>query len=363
LEICCWHTGRECLLRMALTRPCEWDPLLAGPGQWDVDPCHERNRLGPQLSVHYLAQPPRFHCAPHSPFIFIRKTETMSARRPLVSAEWLAQRLSASKRGSERPITVLDCTWNLKEGAHKGRERFRSARIPGSSFFDIDSCVSGLPRHANLPHMLPSFGGFLRFAREDLRAPGFGPRSDVCVYDRSGEFVASARVWHTLKTFGHLGNVFVLDGGLLEWEDRGFDLERGEEDGGASESASAESYAAQRETTAASSQQQQAIADFLCSEKSDVDELVKQGVQIIDARPSDRFQCLVEEPRPGVRRGTIATSVNIPHHNVLKAVSRLDSETPIRTILEEDALKNVFSEAGVDWRKPGTTMVLERKCP
>ncbi len=39
---------------------------------------------------------------------------------------------------------------------------------------------------------------------------------------------------------------------------------------------------------------------------------------LIDARSEERFQCLVDEPRDGLRRGTIPNSVNLPFDDLLE---------------------------------------------
>ena len=46
----------------------------------------------------------------------------------------------------------------------------------------------------------------------------------------------------------------------------------------------------------------------------DIAELSKNdSVKILDARSEARFQCLVPEPRKGLRSGTIPNSENIPY--------------------------------------------------
>ena len=44
---------------------------------------------------------------------------------------------------------------------------------------------------------------------------------------------------------------------------------------------------------------------------------IKSDTLIIDARSEARFQCKVDEPRAGLRRGTIPNSKNIPYTDLL----------------------------------------------
>ena len=68
----------------------------------------------------------------------------------------------------------------------------------------------------------------------------------------------------------------------------------------------------------------------------------RDDLQIIDARGADRFHARVPEPRPGVRSGKIAGSVNVPFNQLV---------SPDGTVKGKDELLQVFGEAGVDLAK------------
>ena len=66
------------------------------------------------------------------------------------------------------------------------------------------------------------------------------------------------------------------------------------------------------------------------------------SVQVVDARPADRFRGEAPEPRPGVRSGHIPGSLNLPFPAIMQD-GRLKSP---------DAIAAAFAEAGVDLDKP-----------
>lgn len=114
-------------------------------------------------------------------------------------------------------MKILDCTWGLEKRDYE--QDFLAERIPGSSFFDIDKVAD---TSVNLPHMLPSVALF----EKKMSEFGVNRNDFVVVYDRSNNFVASARVWWTLRVFEH-PKVAVLNGGLKKWKKEGLPLESG----------------------------------------------------------------------------------------------------------------------------------------
>ena len=121
---------------------------------------------------------------------------------PLVSAEWLAERFDAAE------IVVLDATYYLPHQNRDAQAEYLANHIPGACFFDIDVIADA---SNSLPHMLPT----AEFFAQAMGQLGIEPRTHVIVYDNN-DFMASARVWWTFRTFGH-HRVSVLDGGLSRW--------------------------------------------------------------------------------------------------------------------------------------------------
>ena len=124
------------------------------------------------------------------------------AADPLVSTDWLAERLN------DADVAVLDASWFLPTVGRDGRAEYGRAHIPGAVFFDIDA----ISDHANpLPHMLPSPAAFAEAAGR----LGVGDGTTVVAYAADG-MVPASRVWWMFRVFGH-DKVVVLDGGLPKW--------------------------------------------------------------------------------------------------------------------------------------------------
>ncbi len=198
---------------------------------------------------------------------------------PLVSVAGL-------KSNSAHPkLIILDATIN------KHIEN-SSVRIPNARFFDIKKKFSDTS--APFPSTLPSQIQF----ESEARKLGVNNDSVIVVYDDKGIY-SSARAWWLFKTFG-FKNVAVLDGGLPEFQNKGFKVEN----------YNAETYV---EGNFEAKPNSGLTTDFegINTYSNDTNTL------IIDARATDRFNCLVDEPRVGLRRGTIPNSKNLPYTNLL----------------------------------------------
>jgi thiosulfate/3-mercaptopyruvate sulfurtransferase len=66
------------------------------------------------------------------------------------------------------------------------------------------------------------------------------------------------------------------------------------------------------------------------------------GAQIVDARAANRFNAEVDEPRPGLHRGHIPNSLNLPW-NLLVEQGQLKPASELRAL---------FAQAGVDLTQP-----------
>jgi thiosulfate/3-mercaptopyruvate sulfurtransferase len=112
----------------------------------------------------------------------------------------------------------VDCRYELGQ-PERGHELYLEGHIPGASFLDLDTELSG--REGGGRHPLPSAGDF---ARAVSRA-GIGPGVFVVAYDQ-GRTGGAARLWWLLRHFGH-DDCAVLDGGIGAWLGR---LRSGEEE-------------------------------------------------------------------------------------------------------------------------------------
>jgi len=123
----------------------------------------------------------------------------------------------------------------------------------------------------------------------------FGILNDdhIIIYDNS-DLYSSCRLWFALKYFGH-EKVSVLDGGLKKW---------------IGETRSVNSDIVRHNP----------IKKYKVNEKSEwiknkkqIDENIKNSLfQTVDARSRERFAGKIEEPRPGLKKGCIIGSKNIP---------------------------------------------------
>lgn len=233
---------------------------------------------------------------------------------PLVSTQWLADRLN------DPHVKILDATFKLPGMLPLPKDDYIAQHIPGAVFFDVDEVSD---RTSSLPHMFPKAEQFDR----DVGALGIGNDDTVVVYDAGG-WVAAPRAWWMFLSFGHR-NVRVLDGGLKKWLAEGRPVESGEA------KPKPATYKATFDAARVRSMQQM------------IGNLESKAEQVIDARPSGRFEGSVPEPRAGLRGGHIPGSRSVPYATLF------DATTGAMKSLDE--LRAAFSGASVDLNKPIVT--------
>ncbi|AWN37905.1 3-mercaptopyruvate sulfurtransferase [Methylobacterium radiodurans] len=232
---------------------------------------------------------------------------------PLVSADWLHQRLDAPD------LVVLDGSWYLPAAGRDPEAEYLAAHIPRAVRFDIDRMSD---ETAGLPHMLPRPEVFA----SRMRALGVGDGQQIVVYDGMGLFSAP-RVWWMLRTFG-VRDALVLDGGLPAWIAAGYPTEDG-----APTPRERRHFSARLDHGA--------VADA-----GDVARALAGGsTQVVDARSAPRFRGEEAEPRPGVRPGHMPGARNL-HYASLLTDGRMKSPNELRA---------VFAAAGVDPARPVLT--------
>jgi thiosulfate/3-mercaptopyruvate sulfurtransferase len=233
---------------------------------------------------------------------------------PLVSTEWLAERLGDPK------LKIIDASFKMPGVLPLPIDDYLAAHIPGATFFDVDAVSD----HAvPLPHMYPDAAQFAR----DVETLGISSGDTVVAYD-GGSWMAAPRAWWMLLSFGH-ADVCVLDGGLKKWIAEGRPTESGQP------SPKPGQFTATLEPSFVRSQQQL------------VANLDSGAEQVIDARASNRFEGGVPEPRPGLRVGHIPGSRNLPFGELI------DSATG--TMKSLNGLRQAFERAGVALDRPIVT--------
>ncbi|KAA5921444.1 MULTISPECIES: 3-mercaptopyruvate sulfurtransferase [Pantoea] len=228
-----------------------------------------------------------------------------------VSADWLQEHYNDER------LQVLDARL-LPPGMEAVRNvqaEYLAGHLPDAPYFDIEA----LSDHTSpYPHMLPRAETFAVAMRE------LGVSSDkhLVVYDE-GNLFSAPRAWWMLKTFG-VAQVSILAGGLQGWKEAGFALATGNVNLPEGEfEANADENRVKRLTDV-----------LLISHEG--------GAQIVDARAANRFDAEVDEPRPGLHRGHIPNSLNVPW-NTLVEQGKLKPEAELRRL---------FADAGVDITQP-----------
>ncbi|MDI9349887.1 MAG: rhodanese-like domain-containing protein [Candidatus Symbiobacter sp.] len=219
-------------------------------------------------------------------------------------------------------VKLVDATWFLPNDGRNGFDEYQKAHIAGAVFFDLDQICD---RQTALPHMLPRAEDFAA----EMQRLGIGHDDKIVCYDAHG-LMTAARLWWMLRGFGYR-QALVLDGGLPQWRRQGFAVVSG-----------GESLPGLK--TGAGTGAQPFAADLVCS-RDQIKHILDDGraVQLIDARPRDRFLGLAPEPRPGLRPGHIPGAKNLPFGDILAAD---------KTVLPLNLLREKFILAGIDPRLP-----------
>lgn len=229
----------------------------------------------------------------------------------IVSTEWLAPRLGFSG------LRVLDGSWYLPDSGRDPVAEYAAGHIPGAVFFDLDTSSD---RDTSLPHMLPRAATFA--AR--MSSLGLNDSDDIVVYDGSGANLSAARVWWTLRVFGHR-RAAVLDGGMGKWRRENRPIEHG------IITLPPGRFTARLDRAA--------VRDLAAIRAN----LELKREQVVDVRSAERFSGTEPEPRPGLRTGHVPGSKNLPFTELVQ---------PDGTILPVDELRRRIEAAGVDLSQP-----------
>ncbi|TGN58150.1 3-mercaptopyruvate sulfurtransferase [Paracoccus liaowanqingii] len=233
--------------------------------------------------------------------------------KTLVSTDWLAAHLS------DPDLRIIDASWHMPALGREARAEYDAAHIPGARFFDIDAISD---QRSALPHMAPPVEMFI----SRMRAMGIGDGHQVVIYDNS-DVRSAFRVWWTIRLMGKT-DVAVLDGGLSKWQAEGRPTE--------------DMPPVLRDRHITVQRQAGLVRDVTqVAAASKLDDH-----HIIDARSPERFRGEAPEPRPGLRSGHIPGARNLPFGRLFHADG---------TMIDPDALRAAFLEAGVDLTKPAIT--------
>ena len=238
----------------------------------------------------------------------------------LVSSEWLNSNLSKVK--------IFDASWHMPNSNRNGHKEYLSKHIPGAMFWDLDIHSD---KDSPFPHMLPNSDYWTQM----LWSFGIENDDHIVVYDFSA-IHSSCRLWISLKYFGHQ-KVSVLDGGMEKWlkENRPTSNKINKNIGKFS-------Y-----IDKINKKNKYKVSENLnwVKKKEQIDENIKNySFILVDARSHERFEGKIEEPRPGLIKGCIPGSKNIPYQKCI------NSET--NTLKTKSELVKIFEENDVDYNKP-----------
>ncbi|MCL2892669.1 3-mercaptopyruvate sulfurtransferase [Brenneria tiliae] len=233
-----------------------------------------------------------------------------SSSELFVSAAWLAGNLDDSD------IALIDARMLPPgETTRDIHAEYRAGHLPGAVFFDIETLSDP---HSDLPHMMPDQDDFARA----MGKLGVNERQHIVIYDE-GNLFSAPRAWWMLRTFG-AERISILSGGLAGWKKQSLPLEQGDVE------PAARTFNARIDAAA-------------IRQRDDLLAIINDAsAQIVDARPAARFNGEVDEPRPGLRRGHIPGSLNVPWSELV-ANGALKPNAELATILHKH---------GVDFSRP-----------
>ncbi|WP_137222475.1 sulfurtransferase [Shewanella sp. MEBiC00475] len=204
---------------------------------------------------------------------------------PLVTTDWLALHLD------DPDLVLLDASMDIV----LGKEPLVYDElyvIPGALSCQMDKLF--FDHLSPQTHAMPTENQFTAAAQ----SLGVNHNSTVVIYDNQGIYSAP-RAWWTFKAMG-FDKVFVLDGGLPQWQAEGRDTVR------------------QFATTTESGDIKGRLQQYkVCDTEFVLTHLGHAKVDIIDARAAGRFNGTTPEPRVGMRGGHIPGSLNLPFAQVL----------------------------------------------
>lgn len=261
--------------------------------------------------------------------------------------------LQTSKLGTR--VVPVDATWFMPNAGKAGFDEYKQLRIPGAVFFDMDAVSTPL----QYPHMLPLYATF----NEGVLKLGLDPEDKLVVYDKQGIFSAPRVAW-TLALFGHR-KVYVLDNYFL-YVKSGYPVDQNKVTTPTPKPENTSGYQAVSEAEFKENYKREVI------EYDELLELVKDGAigrdyVLFDARPRERFDGSVAEPRAGLKLGHIPGSTLVPFPTVLTADKNFKLKAELQKVFGDAGFDTLLALAFLDGKKgvivscgSGTTAVVLR---
>jgi len=202
----------------------------------------------------------------------------------LVNTNWLEKNLTKVK--------IIDCSWHMPQTNRSGLEEYNKEHIPGAIFFDLDD---NSKKNTDLPHMLTDKNSWEKIVSN----MGIKNEDEIIIYD-SSDVISSCRCWYNFIYFSHDPKlIHVLDGGLKKWNNE------------------------KKPTTIAltktlKTNYKAVEKKELVKNKAEIDKNIStKKFKVIDARSRERFEGKIQEPRKGLRSGSIQNSFCLPFSELI----------------------------------------------
>ena len=208
----------------------------------------------------------------------------------------------------KKNLVILDASWYLPNAKREPIKEFKDAHLPDALYFDIDQVSD---TSSNLPHTIPTKKQF-EFNMQKL---GINNDSHVIIYSMDG-IGTSPRAWWLFRLYKHK-NVSVLNGGMKAWK-------------------AINGPISNKITKIYKSNYMASIDHNILATYEDVKSLYNnKDYQIVDVRSFGRFSGKEEEPRPGLQKGHIPYSINIPFNLLINDHGYLIDKDEIIKILNK----------------------------
>jgi len=232
----------------------------------------------------------------------------------LVSTEWLNNNLSKVK--------IFDASWHLPNTKRDAKKEYEEKHIPSTIFWDLDEHSD---KDSPYPHMMVNADYWTKM----LWKFGITNNDHIIIYDYSNLYSA-CRLWFSLKYFGH-EKVSVLDGGFEKWLKEKKPVTK--------------KINKMKQTNSYRTSENN---DWIKNKKQIYENIKKNTFILVDARSRERFEGEVAEPRPGLKKGSVPGSKNIPFQNCINVETN--------TFKSKSELINIFEKNNVDCCKPAVFM-------
>lgn len=223
--------------------------------------------------------------------------------KEIVSAEWLNNNLTKEK------LVILDAS--PTSTAKTKASSLGELCIPNARIFNIKERFTN--KAGAFPNTVPTPAQF----EQECQVLGINADTEIVVYDNLGIYT-SPRVWWLFKVMGHQ-NIRVLDGGLVEWLNKGFETVK--------KSDLKQTYPIGNFKS--NFQEAYVISYEDVLENSDTDAFL-----VVDARSEGRFNGTAAEPRKHLQSGHIPGSINIPYKSLLED-GKFKSTLELSALFEE----------------------------